>query len=347
MRLLALLLLSACFSRADVMEIRLFSCSPDIADAMRKSLVETKMPDPDFEKAMERLMSSRQLVNIGAFKEDAWVVHTSRPEYTELETPGWKRNPGSDGRRPKNTRWEHKISVVGVKLDAGIEYALQRFSLPPGGMETGMNDFELESMHSFTSPAHTWRMIDVTTLGASRIVTLFRHTSPDGPPAANPSSYVVEGYFLHPVEGVASAEYLRKMEPAELRERIAKLQGAKVNYFQMRMGSASNFSNAALRHRKGPFDEDAAHYESKGAVPPEMTLFVWDRLTPAGPDSFEVEGMFRFWMIPKSGKWAEKHEGRFLKRIKMGEWTVATSDSSTAVGSGAAVVFRIDGQSAQ
>lgn len=310
---------------------------------MRTNLTQAKISEADFDKALDRLVASGKIEEIGNFRKDDWKIYSDeKVESTMLESPGWANLRSSSNSHPKNPKWEHQIRLVGTRHKGQVEYVLHRYSLPPEGMEVSLNDFDLEAHQSFTPPAGTWQMVDETTFGESRIISLFRHTSPAVPMDGDfPRSYVMEGFYI--LAAASNVDALVGMDPDKLRERLddPKTPGDRKNYFQIRIGSRDGYQNTLYRNRKGPFDEDPSLYIARKWVSPDMTHIEF-QLLPQTDTEVEIDGMFRLWKIPESDKWLDKHDARIKQKVTIGEWVVIPSATPAVGANKAAVIFRVN-----
>ncbi|RYD27386.1 MAG: hypothetical protein EOP87_21245, partial [Verrucomicrobiaceae bacterium] len=292
MKTVAFLLLSVCLAAGDVAEVRLLSCSPEIATAMRANLDGGKLTAEAFEKAYDRLSAGKQIQELGRFRKDDWVIAPGRPQELAFTSAGWEAsNVPRNGRRTPNQGWEHQVRMSAGLFDTHVEFSWHKISLPPGGVEFGLNSFELEAMTVTPLPSEAWQIMDETTYGSGMIVSLFRYSAAS-PPPSDPATrlYWAEGLFLIASEKIR--DEITAMDQAHLQPKIAEWSkaGRLSDFFRIRAGSNTRdkiSGGSFFRHRMGAWETDGNKYQADKVTTANMTLFGGNFVT--SPDATGVE----------------------------------------------------------
>lgn len=337
MRITTLLWVSGCWATADVADVRILSCTPEIADALRANLDQAKLSSPEFEKAYDRLITSKQIEELARVRKDDWTISPGRPQELEFTSVDWHllHSPQGavNGRRPINKTWEYQITLSAGRHESHIEYAWNKFLLPPGGMGVGLNDTELDGMTIFPLPVGSWQIIEETMFAGSMVVSLFRHSPTD---AVSPGStirfYVAEGFFIT-TDGM-EAERMATMNSEQLAVKIGDLRKAKklTNFFRIRAGSNTrtrSIGGSFFRHRKGSMDNPFYDYKKRGTRETDTTLFGGQLHHGVDPKEVELDGNALLFRSSESNQIAEKHEFKFNRKMILGDWVAMTPVAKT------------------
>ncbi|MBX3740524.1 MAG: hypothetical protein KF712_06005 [Akkermansiaceae bacterium] len=336
MKAAAFLLLSVCLAAGDVAEVRLLSCSPEIANAMRANLNGGKLTDEAFEKAYDRLTAGKQIEELDRFRKDDWEISSEQPREFVFTSPGWDTyNAPQNGIRASNKGWEHQIRIIASLHKSRVEYGWSKFSLPPGSRDFGLNRFELEAMTITTLPSPTWQIMDETSYGNQVVISLFRHSAATTP-APDPATrlYWAEGLFL--IAGPQERDAITGMDQERLRLKVTELRKSaqSSDFFRIRAGSSAHdpTSGPFFRHRKGAWEDPANDYQADKVTATNMTLFSGDLKFPGDAGETELTCVAELAPIPGPGLPLEKYEFRFTGKLPLGTWIAVTSNTPDKAG---------------
>jgi len=346
MKTATFLLLSVCLAAGDVAEIRLLSCSPEIANARRANLEGGKLTNEAFEKAYDRLASAKQIEEHGRFRKDDWVIDSGRPQELTFASPGWGASniPQNGGRIP-NKGWEHEVRLGAGLSDARIEFSWQKTSLPPGGVEFGLNPFELEAMTVTPLPSGTWQIMDETTYGSDVAISLFRHSAASTPPLDSATRlYWAEGLFLV-TSGQIRSE-ITGMGQAALQLKVPEWRkaGRLSDFFRIRAGSNTRDTisgGSFFRHRKGSWEIEGKDYHADKVTTPNMTLFGGNLVTLPDASGVDFDGSARLTPIPAANQALENYEFAFKRKLVFGAWNAVPSSTTNSSGETGVFFIRI------